>query len=242
MNKFNKGKLIGVVAASLSAVSLMGVGFASWIIKGSTPADVDNINVEVGTVDDQRIKVVVGSPTITSQLSFDAAQDSEGEITSTANHETLSFSVNYKVEVKNSALDFKVDATWAPGTHMNSFLNEKSYISSPFKNSDGNNIKLEVAGKEAKGTAGSTNPDSHVTTTGFHTDAPASSASDGVTTYTCKTTFYFGWGTAFGSMNPVYEGGKLGTDGIINALTELQNLKNETFTITLTPSVVTTGN
>lgn len=32
MNKFNKGKLVGVVAASLSAVSLMGVGFATWII------------------------------------------------------------------------------------------------------------------------------------------------------------------------------------------------------------------
>ena len=32
MNKFNKGKLIGVVAASLSAVSLMGVGFATWVI------------------------------------------------------------------------------------------------------------------------------------------------------------------------------------------------------------------
>lgn len=29
MNKFNKGKLIGIVAASLSAVSLMSVGFAT---------------------------------------------------------------------------------------------------------------------------------------------------------------------------------------------------------------------
>lgn len=32
MNRFNKGKFIGLVAASLSAVSLMGVGFATWII------------------------------------------------------------------------------------------------------------------------------------------------------------------------------------------------------------------
>ena len=32
MNRFNKGKLLGIVAASLSAVSLMGVGFATWII------------------------------------------------------------------------------------------------------------------------------------------------------------------------------------------------------------------
>lgn len=43
MNKFNKGKLIGLVAASLSAVSLMGVGFATWIIgiqKPTTDGDV----------------------------------------------------------------------------------------------------------------------------------------------------------------------------------------------------------
>lgn len=32
MNKFNKGKLTGIIAASLSAVSLIGVGFASWVI------------------------------------------------------------------------------------------------------------------------------------------------------------------------------------------------------------------
>lgn len=32
MNKFNKGKLVDIVAASLSAVSLMGVGFATWIV------------------------------------------------------------------------------------------------------------------------------------------------------------------------------------------------------------------
>lgn len=43
MNKFNKGKLIGLVAASLSAVSLMSVGFATWIIgirKTTTDGDV----------------------------------------------------------------------------------------------------------------------------------------------------------------------------------------------------------
>ena len=38
MNKFNKGKLVGIVAASLSAVSLMGVGFATWVI-GSQKTD-----------------------------------------------------------------------------------------------------------------------------------------------------------------------------------------------------------
>ena len=53
MNKFNKGKLLGVVAASLSAVSLMGVGFATWIIgtqnkvsDGSIAIEADDVKIE----------------------------------------------------------------------------------------------------------------------------------------------------------------------------------------------------
>lgn len=53
MNKFNKGKLIGVVAASLSAVSLMGVGFATWVI-GIQKTDA-NGNITI-TADDVKYK------------------------------------------------------------------------------------------------------------------------------------------------------------------------------------------
>lgn len=241
MNKFNKGKLIGVVAASLSTVSLMGVGFASWIINGTTPANVGNINVEVGTVDDQRIKVVVGSPAIEGQLSFDAAQDSENKITSNKNNEFLSFSVNYMVEVAKGFTNFKVDATWTPGDKMSEFLG-KNYITSPFREKTVDKNLTIVSGVTAQGKAESTDPTTHITTPGFHTDAPTASPSDGATTYTCKTTFYFGWGTTFNSKNPVYESSSsLDADGIVNALKELQSLNNETFTITLTPSVVTTS-
>ena len=59
MNKFNKGKLLGVVAASLSAVSLMGVGFATWII-GAQKTDVEqNITITADTVEYKSLKVAV---------------------------------------------------------------------------------------------------------------------------------------------------------------------------------------
>ena len=59
MNKFNKGKLLGVVAASLSAVSLMGVGFATWII-GIQKKDVEqNITITADTVEYKSLKVAV---------------------------------------------------------------------------------------------------------------------------------------------------------------------------------------
>lgn len=59
MNKFNKGKLLGVVAASLSAVSLMGVGFATWII-GAQKTDVDQgISITADTVEYKSLKIAV---------------------------------------------------------------------------------------------------------------------------------------------------------------------------------------
>ena len=59
MNKFNKGKLIGVVAASLSAVSLMGVGFATWIIGTRTTTDNNDISIVADDVQYKSLKVSV---------------------------------------------------------------------------------------------------------------------------------------------------------------------------------------
>lgn len=50
MNKFNKGKLTGIIAASFSAVSLMGVGFASWVIGIQKTETNGNINIKADDV------------------------------------------------------------------------------------------------------------------------------------------------------------------------------------------------
>lgn len=59
MNRFNKGKLIGVVAASLSAVSLMGVGFATWIIGARTTTANNDISIVADDVQYKSLKVSV---------------------------------------------------------------------------------------------------------------------------------------------------------------------------------------
>lgn len=59
MNKFNKGKLIGVVATSLSAVSLMGVGFATWIIGTQNKVADNEIAIEADDVSYKSLKVGV---------------------------------------------------------------------------------------------------------------------------------------------------------------------------------------
>ena len=59
MNKFNKGKLTGIIAASLSAVSLMGVGFATWIIGTRTTTNNGDISIVADDVQYKSLKVSV---------------------------------------------------------------------------------------------------------------------------------------------------------------------------------------
>ena len=233
MNKFNKGKLIGVVAASLSAVSLMGVGFASWVLTGEKSDTIGNINVEVGEVDDRGIEVIKETTSSSGSLVFDSVVDNQDSITSTEANESFSFKIFYKVKVAKSVANFKVNAQWTPGTKISSAITSH-YIVSPFETD-----AIEVAGKAAVGTAGTINSESKVTTKGYHTDAPATPTTDGnFNVYSYTTQFDFAWGSAFGNANPVYEKGSMSADQIVLALTELKKIANEKISITLTPSVV----
>lgn len=65
MNRFNKGKITGIIAASLSAVSLMGVGFATWII-GVQKTDGDT-SISI-TADDVKYKSLIVSAAFTNDL------------------------------------------------------------------------------------------------------------------------------------------------------------------------------
>lgn len=59
MNKFNKGKLVGIVAASLSAVSLMGVGFATWVIGYKNTEAKNEISISADKVEYKSLTVSV---------------------------------------------------------------------------------------------------------------------------------------------------------------------------------------
>ena len=72
MNRFNKGKLTGIIAASLSAVSLMGVGFATWII-GVQKTDGDT-SISI-TADDVKYKSLIVSAAFTNNLVLKETSD-----------------------------------------------------------------------------------------------------------------------------------------------------------------------
>lgn len=117
MNKFNKGKLIGVVAASLSAVSLMGVGFATWVIGIRQTETNGNISITADTVEYKSLKI---------EAAFEGNLKL-GETTPITNHEYFNTS-----ETVDGNLTVKVNFTFTLGKDFKS------------ENFDFNKIKFEI--------------------------------------------------------------------------------------------------
>ena len=219
MNKLNKGKLIGVVAASLSAVSLMGVGFASWVISGDDTKTTGNINVTVGEIEDKRVVFSV-APAVgsDSEVKFDAdSKYTDGLIgAGTNSKEDLTFNVKYIVRAYKSATNWSVSAKLI-GTNYEQAVTAK-YIKMP--------TTLSTAGATAlsKPTESSATGDVKVTIT----------QETEYTTYQVDQTFTFEWGEAFKSTHPcnvkageqIWTGTKTENATTTNLFTNLNDLKN----------------
>ena len=241
MNKFNKGKLISLVAASLSAVSLMGVGFASWVLSGATSGTTGYINVTVANVEDNRI--IVESPTVDGNLVFEAATGDDGGTIKTKAESpapVLNFKVVYTVKLGKGLSDFNINAKWTLGTDAasvalgNAITN--NYLASPLSTSD-----VLVSTKTGHGTeytAGANN----TTSTNIYSTSTTASDADGFSVYNVETFFHFAWGSKTGNKNPsYYDDTNEHVTAALEALNVLKAANGAKFTITLTPSVVTTG-
>ena len=200
MNKFNKGKLIGVVAASLSAVSLMGVGFATWVLQGTDDKYTGDLTVTVGEVQDKRV-VFDGTPTLSeAKLAFDAdgTNGSGGLIKAgdQTNKEDLEFTVQYTVKVYANATNWSVKGKLIDNTSKGlKTATDNKYIVFP-QTSKPLNITTASVIFDNSMTTGSTDgitvaPDSgNASNTEFKK-------------YAVTQTFKFTWGAAFGGKNPV---------------------------------------
>lgn len=213
MNKFNKGKMIGVVTAALSTVSLMGVGFATWIITGETSATTtDNITVGVAEVQDNRIEITSASVvTGNGGLRFDGDHNkratSNGVIScGDTDTEQLSFKIQYTVTANNITKGFKVKAYINDGTDDT----DSTTASAKFQVAENTNKFITMptilgfaksTAKEALSfTANGTAPTSSNASGNSDTIVKKENATN---SWNVTQTFTFGWGDAFNSANPV---------------------------------------
>lgn len=230
MNKFNKGKLLGVVAASLSAVSLMGVGFATWIIQGANTINTgEQIQVLVSDTEDKRVTLSnaqISWPSEKNGLVFDAkSNDFTGPIIYDGSENggeqlnfTLSFDVKFTATASFASINAYMTSDWASfGTYFtNDDNDETKYVVSPIS-------VTTPTGENAVGSTVVAEKNTITTTKSGTTD-----------TYTVTKDYSFSWGKFFDNKNPgeVAEGSNK-VDSYISALKRLYELKDKHITIHL---------
>lgn len=245
MNKFNKGKIIGIACASLAAVSLVGVGFSSWVISTRNPVSTGNVTVNVAETFDKRIvidEVRVSDPNI----KFDCKKgDSVGDIQYTGDDnggEDLSFTITYNVTLLGANLTdgeyqgIKAYYSMIDESEINkkfTALIGKNYFTMPISNSE------DSATQIADGTKVQPEGDKNVTTTPNVT-TKINKVTNNVISYT--STFDLSWGSFFKNTNPgacleLAEHGDLTVDTILTALGELYKASSAKFIVTLAPII-----
>lgn len=83
----------------LVGVSLLGVGFSSWIISASTQTTAaNNVTVLAGDFSDKRFDFKITDATTDAVVKFDSIAGSSDTIVGTANQEDLTFKVNCSIK------------------------------------------------------------------------------------------------------------------------------------------------
>lgn len=202
MNKFNKGKKIGIIACVLASISLVGVGFSTWIIETRTDSKVNNITVTVA--DTKNASIIISDASATDNaVKFDADNSkTKGGLISceSTDKEDLSFTLSYKVTVGTSVSSFEItaaidDTSTTGNGKYNQAVNTYKYISLPTTlglktSADTENSKVCFSNSSKSGSDG--------LSIDLSEDKTAQTK-----IYTVTQVFSFSWGDAFNKKNPV---------------------------------------
>ena len=224
MKNLNRSKIVGVAAVSLAAVSLIGVGFASWIVGGITGTPTSGqVTVAVGTVKDNRINFSASG--VETAINFDCNSNKANPIKASYEGsqapEDLFFSLKYSL----SSID-NLNAEKLPVSVTVTVALTGDFIT--FMGSNSNLVSLETP-------AGFTKNGSSYT----YTKTVATKTTDEA------ITFEFKWGESFLKKNPAditqseFDANNGVTiSSVLNDLKTLQGAaKSKTITATISASV-----
>lgn len=233
MSKFSKSKIIGVATVSLAAVSLLGVGFSTWVLNPTTQTADANVTVTVADVIDNRITLSASASD--GKVVFDC-----GGVVKQGNGP-----IKTSTDAENEDLVFKVKYT-VKGTEGSTFFDgssNKVRIKMTLGGSIGN-----ILGKNGKDYTYATLSAKVSDGTEQTITSPDFSWTENVTKACVdrEVTFTFAWGTAFNGKNPVSfddttEGDVVTTEGkernvntVIADLKALQTADSSNITVTVT--------
>ena len=195
-NRKNK-RLTMYIAGGLAAVSLCSVGFASWVITGTSNAESD-ITVSVGTVQNDTLTASILPENKDTNLCFNNVENQPaGALVSNSstdtNYEDLTFVLPVQITgniSKLSKINFTFTGTLVSTAGLYGSTEATNYLIAPWVTIDGAS-KVEFT----KGT-GTLNPDKTSRV------AVEISSGNNDNTYTATFTFNFQWGNAFANINP----------------------------------------
>ena len=233
MKKSRKTKIVLFSVLGLATVSLATVGFASWVISGTTGATVENITAVAGEVVDNTLVAAIGD-TKGIGVRFDNVSSGATNF-SNGDNQVEDLNVDFTATItgnleKLSRVDFVFDPAaefLALTGSTTTETNADDYIVFPFSDSLSKTITLTKTVSDYN--LSNYNNKSSVIT----------SINNNVLTLTCS--FKFDWGDAFGNKNPGISTGITKAELItrLNAFkaafkTLTDNSKN-IMTITVTP-------
>lgn len=195
-NRKNK-RLTMYIAGGLAAVSLCSVGFASWVITGTSNAESD-ITVSVGTVQNDTLTASILPENKDTNLCFNNVENPpEGALVSNSstdtNYEDLTFVLPVQITgniSKLSKINFTFSGTLVSTAGLYASTEATNYLIAPWVTIGGAS-KVEFT-KDTR----ALNP--------AETSRVAVEISSGNNdkTYTATFTFKFQWGNAFYNKNP----------------------------------------
>lgn len=195
MKKRQKSKMTMLIVGGLAAVSLVSVGFASWVASGVTTETTDGVDVTVGAVTNNSISVTI-KDTSDLKLAFENVASPSGNVFTNDDSKTekLGFRIDFEVNGNKSLYD-KVNFVFS-GALTDTKYSE--YIKVPYTDALSKTIFYTVLWGDASSSVTANNqavnPPSNVKNTVSY-DSNNKKA-------TFSANFYFGWGSKFNNDNP----------------------------------------
>lgn len=219
MKTLNKSKIVGVAAVSLAAVSLIGVGFASWVITGIK-----------GTIASPEVSVTVGD-----------VRDNRAEITATIGDGSLCFDA--PKDDKTGPIIYK------PGTGTTGEDLEFSFTVSADQVVGGTiNVNAAIEGYNTSSGIGKAINDGYLTAPKLKnsSDVLLGAGATEIGTLTSSATsatytFEFGWGSKFGGINPSLYADNKNVDTVLTELNKFKAISIGNIKITVTADFVATS-
>lgn len=208
----SKAKYLGIGLASLAAVSVFSIGFASWVIGHTGISVTESIEVDVSDVKEETLNVTEGTHDL--KVNFGPATVAEGSsagglITSTGqNEEDLEAKIVLNITSANRTM--ARDIVFTP-TYSNNWLTaiKNNYITAPMTTVSGKTVTATATTVATLAQNGAATAKTDIS--GLEVEFAKTSDTSGNTAgnatefkYTLTVTMTFGWGSAFGNKNPIY--------------------------------------